>query len=224
MCIEYCQGSLAISHRESHPWRRGVFGAWFTGLTVVLMVFCRPAGSRRNPFRSLLFDSWFDVYRGVVCHLAVKDGSLSKGKTMSIVTRSSVNMHMHMHTLYLFHPHGPMHDLGSKIVSFASKKEYEVVDIGLLCPDEMSRPTLHAGQVGYAVLGMKTVKEAFVGDTFFAKGDPVEPLPGFQKSKPMVCAHLCLSVSFPAFRGMSITIRTRTRTDSSCLLTLASFY
>jgi len=60
------------------------------------------------------------------------------------------------------------------------------MELGLLSPDEQSQPTLYAGQVGYIALGMKTVKEAFIGDTFYLKGEAAEPLPGFQKSKPMV--------------------------------------
>eukprot|EP01100_Stratorugosa_tubuloviscum_P011436 TRINITY_DN509_c0_g1_i1.p1 TRINITY_DN509_c0_g1~~TRINITY_DN509_c0_g1_i1.p1 ORF type:complete len:331 (-),score=93.24 TRINITY_DN509_c0_g1_i1:172-1164(-) len=39
-----------------------------------------PEGDSRKTFRGLLFDSWFDVHRGVVCVIKVVDGSLKKGK------------------------------------------------------------------------------------------------------------------------------------------------
>ena len=47
---------------------------------------------------------------------------------------------------------------------------------------------LYAGQVGYLITGMKTVKEARVGDTLYHTKDPVTPFPGFKPAKPMVFA------------------------------------
>jgi elongation factor 4 len=38
-----------------------------------------PQGSSQKPFRSLLFDTWYDRYAGVICLIAVKDGILKKG-------------------------------------------------------------------------------------------------------------------------------------------------
>ena len=42
------------------------------------------------------------------------------------------------------------------------------------------------GQVGYVVAGMKSTKEAHIGDTFYNPKQPVEALPGFKPAKPMV--------------------------------------
>lgn len=36
-----------------------------------------------HPLRILLFDSWFDQYRGVICHIAVIDGTLKRGRSAS---------------------------------------------------------------------------------------------------------------------------------------------
>ena len=47
---------------------------------------------------------------------------------------------------------------------------------------------LYAGQVGYLITGMKTIKEARVGDTIYHTKNPVEPFPGFKPAKPMVFA------------------------------------
>jgi translation elongation factor EF-4 len=74
------------------------------------------------------------------------------------------------------------------IQSYASKKSFEVNDLGIMAPEEVSNPTLYSGQVGYVVLGMKTTKEAFIGDTLHHVKCPVEPLPGFRKAKSMVFA------------------------------------
>jgi GTP-binding protein LepA len=47
---------------------------------------------------------------------------------------------------------------------------------------------LLTGQVGYIITGMRNVKEAMIGDTFFVKNYPVQALPGFTEPKPMVFA------------------------------------
>jgi len=38
-----------------------------------------PVGDENKPFKALLFDSWFDEYRGVICLIEVIDGTITKG-------------------------------------------------------------------------------------------------------------------------------------------------
>lgn len=114
-----------------------------------------PTGSDEDPLKALLFDSWYDDYRGVVCLVALKNGVLKKGDMISLAQ---------------------------------AKKKYEILEIGLMYPNETPTDALYAGQVGYIITGMKTVEEARVGDTICHPSDPVEPFPGFKEAKPMVFA------------------------------------
>jgi GTP-binding protein LepA len=43
-----------------------------------------PKGSPDDPLRALIFDSWFDAYRGVIILLRVVDGRLSKGQKIRL--------------------------------------------------------------------------------------------------------------------------------------------
>ncbi len=42
-------------------------------------IFSRPVTNIEKPLKMLLFDSWFDHYRGAVANVAVIDGQLNKG-------------------------------------------------------------------------------------------------------------------------------------------------
>ena len=55
-------------------------------------------------------------------------------------------------TLDLFYP-------GDKIVSCHSRRKYEVTDVGILHPEEVSTSVLLPGQVGYVSCNMKDSSE-----------------------------------------------------------------
>lgn len=114
-----------------------------------------PKSNLQAPLKALLFDSWFNDYRGVICLIAVHDGMIKVGDMVALAQMD---------------------------------KEYEVLEIGLMYPDEQPMPALYAGQVGYLITGMKTVKEARVGDTIYHARKPVTPFPGFKPAKPVVFA------------------------------------
>ncbi len=64
-------------------------------------------------------------------------------------------------------------------------------------PEPFPTDRLCTGQVGYIITGMKSTKNAQIGDTWFRYKQPVEALPGFKPSKSMVFAgeHFCLMIS-----------------------------
>ena len=114
-----------------------------------------PQSTVDAPLKALLFDSWFDSYKGVVCLIALKDGTMRRG---------------------------------DKITLAQLQRDYEVLELGLMYPNETPLDALYAGQVGYVIAGMKTVQEARVGETIYHSKKPVVPFPGFKPAKPMVFA------------------------------------
>ena len=105
------------------------------------------------------------------------------------------------------------------MVAAATAAKYEVLEVGIMHPEQEPTTALYdamppcrrphhavpthqtllapsvslarfTGQVGYVILGMRSAKEARVGDTIFHLKQTVTPLPGFQPAKSMVCARV----------------------------------
>jgi GTP-binding protein LepA len=113
-----------------------------------------PQDTVEEPLRALIFDSYYDPYRGVIVYFRVMDGTLQKGDVVRLM---------------------------------ASKKEYEVDELGVLSPVQVPVESLHAGEVGYFSAAIKAVEDARVGDTMTLLKQPAEkPLPGYVEAKPMV--------------------------------------
>ncbi|CAG8579995.1 9189_t:CDS:10 [Funneliformis caledonium] len=103
---------------------------------------------------------------------------------------------------------------GDKIVSAYSEKMYEVIDIGIMHPEQFTTGYLHAGQVGYVVCSMKVAAEAHVGDTFYHIKNPVDPLPGFEPAKSMVFAGV-FPIDTNEFNRLDESITKLTLNDAS---------
>jgi GTP-binding protein LepA len=117
-----------------------------------------PKGSPDAPLRALIFDSWFDPYRGVITLLRVVEGTLR---------------------------------IAQKIRLWSNGKVFEVEGLGYQTPKAVPSQELSAGEVGYMFANIKTVGDAQVGDTVTEDAKPAsEPLPGFERIKPMVFAGL----------------------------------
>jgi GTP-binding protein LepA len=80
---------------------------------------------------------------------------------------------------------------GDRFHLMATDISGEPVEIGTFSPQMVVTGELSAGEVGYVATGLKTVQECRVGDTLtLADRRATEPLPGYQKVKPMVFAGL----------------------------------
>ncbi len=113
-----------------------------------------PAAIEDEPTKALIFDSYYDSYRGVIVYFRVISGRIS---------------------------------IKDKILLMASKKIYELDEIGVMAPDQCKVSDLHAGEVGYLAASIKAVADARVGDTITLVNAPAQdPLPGYTEAKPMV--------------------------------------
>ena len=50
-----------------------------------------PAGDRDAPLRALVFDSYFDAYRGVVCYVRIVDGEMATGERLRFMATGEVH-------------------------------------------------------------------------------------------------------------------------------------
>ncbi|MBQ7163464.1 MAG: translation elongation factor 4 [Bacteroidales bacterium] len=72
---------------------------------------------------------------------------------------------------------------------FATQKQYEADEIGILKFDMQPCDTIGCGNVGYIISGIKTSREVRVGDTITHVDRPcLEAIKGFQEVKPMLFA------------------------------------
>lgn len=113
-----------------------------------------PPDRIEEPLRALIFDSYYDAYRGVIVYFRVISGRIAKK---------------------------------DKVLLMASKKTYELDEVGVMAPDQRQTEELHAGEVGYLAASIKAVADARVGDTITLANNPAaEALPGYAEAKPMV--------------------------------------
>lgn len=78
---------------------------------------------------------------------------------------------------------------GEDVLFVNTKKKYTADEIGVLKMELSPRKTLHCGDVGYIVSGIKTATEVKVGDTITSLAAPCkEAIAGFEEVKPMVFA------------------------------------
>ncbi|MBC2579256.1 translation elongation factor 4 [Clostridium sp. DJ247] len=49
-----------------------------------------PTGDENDPLKALIFDSYYDSYRGVVCHIRVKEGTIKPGTQIKLMATGKV--------------------------------------------------------------------------------------------------------------------------------------
>jgi GTP-binding protein LepA len=80
---------------------------------------------------------------------------------------------------------------GDKLKFMATSKEAEGLEVGCFKPQLTSTGVLEEGEIGYIVTGLKSVRDAKVGDTITALANPAtHSLPGYKQIKPFVFASI----------------------------------
>jgi GTP-binding protein LepA len=78
---------------------------------------------------------------------------------------------------------------GDKVKFVATEKEYNADEIGVLRLKQEPRNSVHTGDVGYIISGIKDAREVKVGDTITTVANPCQAgIQGFEDVKPMVFA------------------------------------
>ncbi len=78
---------------------------------------------------------------------------------------------------------------GDRVKFVNTEKEYDADEVGVLRLKQEPRDSLHTGDVGYIISGIKTSKEVKVGDTVTHVSEPCDSaIEGFEEVKPMVFA------------------------------------
>ncbi len=115
-----------------------------------------PSGDPEAPLRALVYDSYYDRYRGAIPSIRVVDGTIKKGTKITFGTNDGV---------------------------------YEVQEVGYNQLRQVPTDILTAGEVGYVVAAVRSVKETRAGDTVFDQDNrAAEPLPGYQAVRSFVFA------------------------------------
>ena len=94
-------------------------------------------------------------------------------------------------------------EAGSRIQMMSIGRVVGADQVGIFTPKRVRRDRLTTGEVGFLVAGVKEIDGAPVGDTVTTAHEPaLDPLPGFQQSKPNVFAGLYPidSAEYEAFR------------------------
>lgn len=93
---------------------------------------------------------------------------------------------------------------GQKYQLLRAKLEFEVLEVGYLKPELQKSEAILAGEIGYIVTGLKSIRDARVGETVWQGPTTTKPipLPGFQKVAPRVFAGVFVrdAADFPHLR------------------------
>jgi GTP-binding protein LepA len=125
-----------------------------------------PKGRTVGPLRALVFDSWYDTYRGAVAMIRVVDGLLKKGDKIRFLATAT---DYEITEMGVFKPFAAAIDeLGAGEVGFVAGNIKSVHDVKL--GDTVTHAMSAPGKGPHHV------------------GPTTEPLPGFKEVKPMVFA------------------------------------
>ena len=139
-----------------------------------------PQDTASLPLRALIFDSYYDPFRGVIVLFRVVDGVLRKGALLRMMNTGAQHEARECAVVVFIVLH-------SSILFYS-----QVLELGVSSPGQKQVPWLGPGEVGYLAANIKRVADARVGDTVTLAGPAgaAQPLPGYAVAQPMVFAGL----------------------------------
>ena len=141
-----------------------------------------PKGDELGTLQALLFDAWYDSFRGVIILIKVQHGKITAN---------------------------------DEIKMMATGNRFIVEELGTFTPKQEPKSTLHAGEVGYLIAGIKQLDQTKIGDTITHAEAPAEnPLPGYKDVKPMVFSGL-YPISGDDYEDLRDSLKKLTLNDAS---------
>jgi elongation factor 4 len=193
--LEQIRTVLKLSPEDT-VWTSGKSGIGISdALDAVVARLPPPKGRHDEPTRALLFDSWYDEFRGVICVVQVIDGLLEKGD--KILTT---------------------HGGGTYVVSELGLLTPGRFPVGTLAAGQVGYVVTGMKDPRDARIGDTIVVSSGRGSPH-ATGKPAPPpLPGFAPSKPMVFASI-FPVDTSDFEELRSAVERLSLTDASVTLT-----
>jgi translation factor GUF1, mitochondrial len=133
-------------------------------------------------FMGRIVDSWFDEHRGVICLIQVLSGHLRENQRITC--------------------YASIKEAKADASVNDNRTEFGLQEIGVMTPKMARTGTLMGGQVGYVICGMRSTRQARVGDTMYlttewnAQGGATSgvsdmiPIEGYEQVKPMLFASI----------------------------------
>lgn len=148
-------------------------------LKAIIQRISPPLGSEKNPTQVLIFDSFFDTYKGVVAYVRVKEGYLRKGDKIKFLATEAK---------------GEIIDLGYLTPNLLSQEELKCGEIGYVITGLKDIEKVQVGDT-ITVLGDKTRESKFF-------------LPGYKAPKHFVFASFYpLSSEFSDFKKSLLQLK-----------------
>lgn len=101
-----------------------------------------------------------------------------------------------------------------RVIAKTIGKIQQVDSVGVFTPRRTETKTLHSGEVGFVVAGIKVVKGAPVGDTIIHANSEIPALPGFKTVQPQVFAGM-FTVSSDDFNNFRDALEKLTLNDAA---------
>jgi len=127
-----------------------------------------PKGSAENPFQALVFDSWFDIYRGAVVLVRVMEGRITRHMKIRLVATNEVY---------------EVEQLGTLTPKPIALDELEAGDVGFIVANikrvadaRMGDTVTEAARPAPALPGFEAIKPMVFAGLFPVLADDYEPL------------------------------------------------